>query len=569
MIVPSGIATDSFTQQFFADIVDRASLVALYDFENRKKLFEAVDSRMKFSILVLAGSARQDARFRAGFFLLDPAEIHEPDKTFLLGADDIALLNPNTRTCPIFRGAGDAELTKDIYRRVPVLVDESKGKEGNPWGVRFKLMFMMNTASHLFRTQEELRLKGADLGHDGRFRKDDTVWLPLYEAKLIHQYDHRFATFEGGAKDDRARDTTLAEHQDPSYVVTPRYWVEECEVEKATDAPANRHPGWFFGFRDIARATDERTGIFSLVPWAAIGNPLPLLLIEPVFPTDHVAALIANVSAFVFDYPTRQKTGGTHLNFFIVKQLPVLPPDVYTKALLDLIVPRVLELTYTAHDMAPFARDLGYDGPPFIWDEERRAQLRADLDGIYAHLYGVSRDDFAYILDTFPIVARNDMQKYGEYRTRHLCLEAWDHFAPETLRQLELQVRKIEQDLRSLIVRVLNNDPDNLPADIKTALIEERIKHRPNGATEDVPALRELLESSYLPQLDKIVRSDVAWPAVDERFGSRSQFKNHFGRLTTFRNPLAHGRSVSEEVRQKGEEAIAWFRSALDGETSE
>ncbi|GIW10807.1 MAG: hypothetical protein KatS3mg061_1864 [Dehalococcoidia bacterium] len=103
-------------------------------------------------------------------------------------------------------------------------------------------------------------------------------------------------------------------------------------------------------------------------------------------PPQHVAGLVANPQcSYVFDFPTRQKAGGTHLNFFIVKQLPVLPPETYTPALLAEIVPRVLELVYTAHDLAPFARACGYDGPPFIWDEERRAQLRAELDGIYAH----------------------------------------------------------------------------------------------------------------------------------------------------------------------------------------
>ena len=120
--------------------------------------------------------------------------------------------------------------------------------------------------------------------------------------------------------------------------------------------------------------------------------------------------------------------GGTHLNFFIVKQLPVLPPSTYTPALLDQIVPRVLELTYTAWDMRPFARDLGYDGPPFRWDDARRATLRADLDAIYAHLYGLSRDEFAYILTTFPVLRNNEVRRHGEYRTERLCLAAYDHW---------------------------------------------------------------------------------------------------------------------------------------------
>jgi hypothetical protein len=117
------------------------------------------------------------------------------------------------------------------------------------------------------------------------------------------------------------------------------------------------------------------------------------------------------------------------LSFFILKQLPVLPPATYTDELLAFIVPRVLELTYTAWDMQPFAQDCGYSGPPFVWDEARRFLLRCELDALYFHLYGISRDDAAYILDTFPIVRRKDEQQHGEYRTRRVILEIYDEMS--------------------------------------------------------------------------------------------------------------------------------------------
>lgn len=210
---------------------------------------------------------------------------------------------------------------------------------------------------------------------------------------------------------------------DPDFAITPRYWVRESEVRRT----AGTDREWFIGFRDIARSTDERTAIFSLLPLAGVGHTLPLVLSSTS--SREQAAAIGCVNSLVFDFVARQKVGGTHLTFFVVKQLPVLPPETYTPELLDLIVPHVLELTYTAHDLASFARDCGYDGPPFPWNEERRAHLRADLDGIYAHLYGLDWDDFAYILDQFPIVRRNDEKVHGEYRTGRLCLDAWDRFA--------------------------------------------------------------------------------------------------------------------------------------------
>ena len=115
------------------------------------------------------------------------------------------------------------------------------------------------------------------------------------------------------------------------------------------------------------------------------------------------------------------------MNWYIVEQLPVIAPVGYDrrfgdKTARDLVRDHVLRLTYTAHDMAPFARDLGYNGPPFIWNDEERRHLRARLDALYFHLYGLSRDDADYVLSTFPIVRREDEKRFGSYRTRDLIL---------------------------------------------------------------------------------------------------------------------------------------------------
>jgi hypothetical protein len=142
-----------------------------------------------------------------------------------------------------------------------------------------------------------------------------------------------------------------------------------------------------------------RTAIFSFVPYTGINDMIKLLISTES--SRLKSAFFANFNSICFDFSARQKVGGTHLSSFVVKQLPVFPPETYTPALLAEIVPRVLALVYTAHDLAPFARDCGYDGPPFVWNEARRAHPRAELDAIYAHFYGLDRDDFAYVLDTF------------------------------------------------------------------------------------------------------------------------------------------------------------------------
>ncbi len=289
----------------------------------------------------------------------------------------------------------------------------------NPWGIRFMAMFHMSGDSHLFK----------DSPASDR--------LPLYEAKMIHQFDHRWATYRVEEGRDVSGDVLLAEKQTPDFCVTPRYWLDKAEVvQRLRDKGWERE--WLLGFRDICRATDERTVISSVLPRAGVGNKAPLLCFDESISELQIAALVGNLSALCFDFAARQKIGGTTLNYFLFKQLPVLTPDFYSEVDFAFIVPRVLELTYTAHDLQPWAQDLGYDGPPFTFDPDRRAILRAELDAWYALAYGLTRDELRYILDpsdvmgddypseTFRVLKNNELRNFGEYRTRRLVLEAWD-----------------------------------------------------------------------------------------------------------------------------------------------
>ena len=256
--------------------------------------------------------------------------------------------------------------------------------------------------------------------------------MPLYEAKMIHQFDHRWATYDG----TDSRDATEAEKQTPEFEPTPRYFVPEAEIADRLRAK-NWTRFWLMGWRDICRSTDERTVIATAFPRVGCGDTL--LLMFPNVPSVSLnACLVANLCSLVQDYAARQKIGGTHLKYNMFKQLPILPPTAYTESDLAFIVPRVLELTYTSNALAPFARDLGYDGKPFAWDEDRRRKLRAELDAHFARAYGLTRDELRYILDpedsmgphypseTFRVLKKNDIARFGEYRTARLVLAAWD-----------------------------------------------------------------------------------------------------------------------------------------------
>ena len=459
VIVPTGIATDATTAAFFAALVEERRLAQLVDFENNAPLFGSVHRSFKFCLLTLG---RNEGTARFAFFLTDPAQLAEPERNFTLGPEQIAAINPNTRTVPVFRSRADAELTAKIYANAPILIDEAKGKEGDPWGVSFARLFDMSNDSGLFRTARQLAEVGFVRESTDWVRSDQcssqgaragdkidggslplsygepraTRYVPLYEAKMIDFYDHRSASYESRGDDRGYRvlpQTCLDNHQDTGYEVQPFYWVPESEVSAAlADFPMNA----LLVFNKVTGVGNRRTFSPTLMPVAGFGDSLNLIRTKRT-PTLY-AGLCANLSSLCLDFTARQKVGGVNINFFHVQQLPVLGPNFYTEPRFAFLVPKVLELIYTSHTMAPFARDLGHDGPPFAWDEERRACLRADLDAFYARAYGLIRDELRYILDpadvkgpdypseTFRVLKEKEIRQYGEYRTRLLVLAAWD-----------------------------------------------------------------------------------------------------------------------------------------------
>ncbi|MEV4094783.1 Eco57I restriction-modification methylase domain-containing protein [Streptosporangium saharense] len=432
IIVPTGIATDARTQYFFKELVQSGAIAALYDFENRSGLFPAVDSRMKFSILSLAGRAFREPEATFAFFLHDPEELDDVGKVFTLTFEEIALLNPNTGTCPVFRSRRDAELTLSIYRRMPVLLMD-ENPQGNPWKISSAQgLFNMSHDSSLFNSREELENNDwTPLGNE--FIKDGVKMLPLYEGKMIDFFDHRAADVvkseTATKRQNQPEYLTIEDHESPSRLAQPNKWVAEIEVAKKLRA-ARWDRSWLLGYRDVTSATNERTAIPAFVPGVAIGHKFPLMFprVSPAL----AATLIAAQSSLVFDYVSRQKIGGNSMALFIWKQLPVPTPDNLNPHV-SFLVPRVLELVYTAYDMTGLARDLDDTDGPFRWDEERRTQIRAELDAYFFHLYGISGPDVEYILETFQTenggLKNNEIAKYGTYRTKDLVLAEYDRMA--------------------------------------------------------------------------------------------------------------------------------------------
>lgn len=225
--------------------------------------------------------------------------------------------------------------------------------------------------------------------------------LPLLEAKMIHLYDSEWATYE---PDGSTRDVTLDEKQDPDFVIMPRYWVPESEVDSKLEGYP--HSESMLGYRWITATTNERTFIVSSFPRSGLGNSLPLILSK-----ENRDFLQAAGSSFVLDYVARQMLGGSNMTFGTVNQLP-MPAPTFNVSWIHLeswVTQRVERLNRR--------------------DRAQRKAMRAELDAAMFHFYGVAKDELEYILDTFSIVKRKDVAAYGEFRTKRLILESYEAMA--------------------------------------------------------------------------------------------------------------------------------------------
>lgn len=303
--------------------------------------------------------------------------------------------------------------------------------DGNPWGLSFLRLFDMTNDSGLFRQPEDLpnaRFNGWS------FVEGSSEYVPLYEAKMLWYFDHRFSTFQGATKEQisvgllpRLSDK---EHGDPDVEPKAKFWVASGEVRARLEAWDR---GWLLGVRAITNSGNERTFVPSVLPVSAIGNSFLVAITKDPLSG---AELHGIWSSLIFDYIARQKLSGPNVNQFFLKQLACLTPDDFEApttwngdSLRDWLRPYLLELSYTSWRLQPYANDLGDSGAPFHWDSDRRALLRADVEAGFMHAYGLTRDEVEHVVGAFDKLRRHEERDHGEYRTKRLVLEAYDRMA--------------------------------------------------------------------------------------------------------------------------------------------
>ena len=430
LLVPIGIGTDKTSAVYISQITEQRKLKSFVSFENKRRwLFKDVHAEDQPTVLIAAKQKDAYRKFKYGVKLHSLPAGDDP-KIIMMDASTLSAVNPNTGTMPIFRSSEDGRLVSHVYANTPVFVRKIAGGEECDWDAHYFTMFHMTNASKLFKTKFELEeMENAWPIDQNRYQSASEIWLPLYEGKSVQIYNHRYASIvtpEGSISGQgQAIHSTLADLRSPNFYTTPRYWVSEKNVRGL-----NR--GYAIGFNDVCNTNNARSLIAALVPRVAAGNKLPLL---DGLDAPECALLVANLNSVPCDYFARNKIQSRNLNKYILEQLPIISPTAFarsfgSKQVSHIVREAVLELTYTAHDMAPFARDMGYVDkrgqvkPPFIWDEERRLKLRAKVDAVFFHLYGITdREDVRYIYSTFPIVERQEAEAYGgRYRSRDLCL---------------------------------------------------------------------------------------------------------------------------------------------------
>jgi hypothetical protein len=425
MIVQTGMATDESGKEFFAELLSHGRLVRFLDFENKGNFFPDVHAQFRFALLTTCG-AQLGSPNRAGEFgwlLHSLDEQHESGRLIHLTSEDLTLFNPASGTCPVFKSERDLLINRELYSHGIHISIDSEHRFGE---IDFLgELFNMTRDSDYFISRPD----------------SESEYLPLYEAKYLYQFDHRYAEY----RNNDYRETPVASKMDPDCLLIPKSWVSTTEVDRRT-LRRKMNKEWMIGFRDVASATNERTAIIAIFPFAAVGNNINLLL---ALSPEQAALLCANVNSFAFDYACRQKTSGMHVNIFTMKQLPAVPLSAYNLLMFgdglsakDFALSRLLELSYTAWDLNAFAADLGHYIPPFGWDEDRRFLLRCELDALYLHLYCIDRDTSDYIMETFPIVRKKDEAAHdGDFRTKRKILEIYDALADSLRLHVPYQTR--------------------------------------------------------------------------------------------------------------------------------
>jgi Eco57I restriction-modification methylase len=386
VLVPSDITTGRTSARFFKTLIDGNRVGAIFDFENRKPYFPDVDRRQKFCVFLYGAPARSWAEIHCAFYLADATEMESVNGSFKMTGKALTAPNANSGGAAMFRTPRDASLAAKVYTSLPILVSRTDTTVQEIWPVKYTRVLDMSTDAKLFKRKDILVKSGWTPGPLRVWNvQDKSKAVPLYEGKMVQMYDHRAAeiVINPANLHRPAQEVPVdAERKtNPAFLPDPQYWV--C----TSDFKFDDMPSAVLGFKDVTSPTNVRSAIAAFIPASGAGHTFPLLLPKAgTSNADYLRVaplLLANLNSFACDFFLRQKLQTQHLTLFVLEQLPVIAPARFDEPLptkfaeamraaklmnghhpqptvADFVLPQVLALTYTAHDMVPFARDMGY-----------------------------------------------------------------------------------------------------------------------------------------------------------------------------------------------------------------
>jgi hypothetical protein len=405
-IVQSGIYSDDMGKLFFEYLLENNKIVSLFDFENHEGYFD-IHRMMRYTLLTLSHDLNSLPQF--SFLLWKIEELLNPLKRFNITYEEVKILNPNTKNCPQFKNRIEADLALKIYKNK---LSEVLHDERNKSPYRF-----VSEMINISRAPKEL-FNGINV--------HDLNYIPVYEAKNIYNYNHRFATFDlaqiqKDIEQGNALDVSLDNFNSYDYEIQNRYYVPKKYYEgKVND---EYKFDWYVGIRGIASSTNERTLISAIIPGVAIGNSINF--IEPDTEKDGVI-LCANLNSFILDFIMRTKVSNNNISLYIIKQLPIINSNKIPKKALDLLLENTLKLSNTSMSLKKL-NNIKEIHP--VTNILERFKLICINDAIFFRLYDLCVNEIDYIMESFPIIKRKDIAKYGSYRTKETILQLYDEFA--------------------------------------------------------------------------------------------------------------------------------------------
>ena len=430
IVIPSSFIADASSKKHFQKLHSDNRIASVYDLENYENYFSGTDRRFKFCLITISGSAsKKHMQTDFVFWARSIEELKDADRHLHLSHNDLFALNPISGSAPVTRSRKDLELALHCQRKGVLLQNTPVNDE---WHIQPRIMLSTEESSSPQQTYEYLHKGGYTLNNNC-FSLNDILYFPVYEGKMVSMFDHRSSSLifnpQNRVRKIQREDLTDDDHMAADKFAMPMFWIEGTRIQKKY----GRVPQWSLGIKEITYVTNERTVIGTILPPAGLANTL--IWLDNPHPAPINACLIANLNTLVLDYVARQKVAGLHLRGHYIAELPLLALRTYSQpvpflsndlSFKEWVVPRVVELVYTALDMRPFAEECGVSSNPFVWDVNRRFQIRCELDAAFFINYGITRGDVEYILETFPVVKRKDEKAYDEYRTRSTILSIYD-----------------------------------------------------------------------------------------------------------------------------------------------